>query len=85
MTNVFRKLLVPALVALTSSALPSAAVAADAPVDAVSAVGTMCLASDYPRTRIVNVESCNSSGPRQRWTINGESISQSAYPDMCLA
>ncbi|MFD7900229.1 ricin-type beta-trefoil lectin domain protein [Streptomyces sp. NPDC059743] len=44
----------------------------------------MCLANDYPRSRIVNVEPCD-SGSRQRWTINGESISASANPGMCLA
>ncbi|WP_405985411.1 ricin-type beta-trefoil lectin domain protein [Streptomyces sp. NBC_00872] len=87
MADLFRKLLVPGLLALASSVLPSTAVAAAAPADVAPgpAVGTMCLASDYPRTRIVNVESCNSSGPRQHWTISGESISQSQYPDMCLA
>ncbi|WP_405983795.1 ricin-type beta-trefoil lectin domain protein [Streptomyces sp. NBC_00872] len=85
MAQVFRKLLVPALLALTSFVLPSAAVAADAPADAGPAVGTMCLSSDYPRTRIVNVDSCNSSSPNQRWTIIGELISESAYPGMCLS
>ncbi|WP_066946699.1 RICIN domain-containing protein [Streptomyces lushanensis] len=85
MAKVFRKLLVPALFALTSFALPPTTVAAAAPVDAVPLVGTMCLSSDYPRTRIVNVDSCNSSSANQRWTVSGESIFESAYPGMCLA
>ncbi|SCF91564.1 hypothetical protein GA0115259_104785, partial [Streptomyces sp. MnatMP-M17] len=40
-----------------------------------SAYPDMCLASDYPRTRIVNVEPCNPSGLRQHWTVQGEQIS----------
>ncbi|PVC75382.1 polypeptide N-acetylgalactosaminyltransferase 2, partial [Streptomyces sp. CS065A] len=35
----------------------------------------MCLSSDHPRTRIVNVEPCNPSGIRQHWTGQGEQIS----------
>lgn len=89
MAHVLRKLLLPTLLpglllALTSFALPSAAVAAPAPGTAGPLVGTMCLASDYPRTRIVNVESCNSSRAGQHWTVSGESIFQTLSPGMCL-
>lgn len=79
MANVLRKLLLPGLLALTSFALPSVAEAASASADS----GTMCLNSDYPRTRIVSVQECNSSSA-QRWTISGESIYQSQYPGICL-
>ncbi|PVC87861.1 polypeptide N-acetylgalactosaminyltransferase 2, partial [Streptomyces sp. CS090A] len=82
MSTVFRKLLVPALLALTSFALPSP-VAAAATAPAAPAAGTMCLNSNYPTTRIVNVASCN-SGSSQRWTISGEAIYQSAHSGMCL-
>ncbi|MCD9901885.1 ricin-type beta-trefoil lectin domain protein [Streptomyces sp. MT29] len=85
MSAVFRKLLVPALLALASFALPSpVAAAATAPAAPTApAAGTMCLNSNYPTTRIVNVASCN-SGSSQRWTISGEAIYQSAHPGMCL-
>ncbi|QXE37178.1 RICIN domain-containing protein [Streptomyces sp. GMY02] len=85
MADAFRKLLVPVLLALTSFALPSAAAVAVTPVEAAPAVGTMCLANDYPRSRIVNVESCNTSSSSQRWTIVGELISSTVNPGMCLA
>ncbi|MFH8481599.1 RICIN domain-containing protein [Streptomyces sp. NPDC018055] len=80
MSSVFRTLLVPALLALTSFALPSPVAAAAA----TPAAGTMCLNSNYPTTRIVNVVSCN-SGSSQRWTVSGEAIYQSAHPGMCLS
>ncbi|GAA2245914.1 hypothetical protein GCM10010232_36270 [Streptomyces amakusaensis] len=84
MADVFRKLLVPVLLTLTSLGLPSVAVADAAPDGLGPTAGNMCLNSDYPRTRIVNVESCN-SGSGQRWTVSGEQISQSAHPGMCLS
>ncbi|MFD3751124.1 ricin-type beta-trefoil lectin domain protein [Streptomyces cyaneofuscatus] len=82
MSSVLRKLLVPALLALTSFALPSPVAAAPA-AGMVPAAGAMCLNSNYPTTRIVNVSSCN-YGSSQRWTISGEAIYQSAHPGMCL-
>ena len=83
MANVLRKLLVPAALALTSFALPSAAMAA-APADVHPSVGTMCLNTDIGRSFIVNVTGCSSSSAGQHWTVNGQSISESVNPGMCL-
>ncbi|MEV6853229.1 ricin-type beta-trefoil lectin domain protein [Streptomyces microflavus] len=84
MADVLGKLLVPALLALTPLALPSPVAAATAaPAEVGPAAGVMCLNSNYPTTRIVNVVSC-SSGAGQRWTVSGEAIFQSAHPSMCL-
>ncbi|WP_444971534.1 RICIN domain-containing protein [Streptomyces sp. SAI-25] len=86
MARVFPRLLAPALLAVTTLALPSSpavAVAAPSPAQLAPAAGVMCLNSNYPSTRIVNVDSC-SGGSGQRWTISGEAVFQSAHPGMCL-
>ncbi|MYV51761.1 hypothetical protein GT042_04410, partial [Streptomyces sp. SID3212] len=84
-TRTALRLLLPALLFLASLVVPSSAVAADGTRAAAGpTAGVMCLSSDYPRTRIVNVEGCNPSDSRQRWTVSGTLISQSAHPGMCL-
>ncbi|UCM89257.1 RICIN domain-containing protein [Streptomyces marincola] len=85
MAHVIRKLLVLALLALPSFALPSAAQAAHPAADDVSAaVGVMCLSTDFGTTRIVSVQECDSR-PGQQWTVSGSRIYQSLNPGMCLS
>ncbi|MFI0187198.1 ricin-type beta-trefoil lectin domain protein [Streptomyces sp. NPDC017082] len=84
MAHVLRKLLIPGLLALTSSALPAVAVAAPAPPGTLPAVGKMCLESNYPSTYIVSVKGCNSSVAGQHWALSGEALYQTQYPNMCL-
>jgi hypothetical protein len=81
--DVLRKLLVPALLALTSFFVPSTAVAATAPSAVVPYVGHQCLNSTYPPLYMVNVNGCNGSSG-QHWTVSGGVIYLTQRPNLCL-
>ncbi len=83
MANVLRKLLVPALLALTSFFVPSTAVAATAPSVVVPHAGNLCLNSTYPPLYMVNVNGCNGSSG-QHWTIGGGVIYLTQRSNLCL-